>query len=458
MMRLFTLAAFLASLGLISALQIDLNDLATIKDAASKTAYGSLLWYPGNETGQIPGAFPEKWWEGSALFLSLILYWHYTGDDQYNDLVIQGMQWQAGNGDYMPANYSSYLGNDDQFFWGCAAMTAAEVNFPEDDSGYSWLSLAQGVFNSQVARWDETNCGGGLRWQIFPYQGGYSMKNSISNGGLFQLAARLARYTTNDTYAKWADKIWDWSASSPLLNNQTWNVADSTDVDNQCSTQGNNQWSYNYGAYLMGAAYMYNYTEKATWKTAVDGLLGRILGTFFPKEMGGGEIMAEYLCEPKELCNYNEILFKGIVASWMAFVSLIVPETYGQIFPKLQTSAQAAAQSCSGMNNNTCGVRWYQSKWDGWVGMEEQIIATDILASVLVSEEKKGPLSSTTGGNSASNPAAGLGDDNGGPNGSPKPITTADRAGAGILTVLFVAAWGGMVSWMVLGERGGGAS
>jgi mannan endo-1,6-alpha-mannosidase len=81
----------------------------TIKDAASKTAYGSMLWYSGNETGQIPGSFPEKWWEGSALFMSLILYWHYTGDSQYNDLIVQGMQWQAGNGDYMPSNYSSYL-------------------------------------------------------------------------------------------------------------------------------------------------------------------------------------------------------------------------------------------------------------------------------------------------------------------------------------------------------------
>ncbi|KAL2803254.1 glycoside hydrolase [Aspergillus granulosus] len=452
-MRLFALGAILASISTISALQIDLNDPDTIKDAASKTAYGSLLWYSGNETGRIPGAFPEKWWEGSALFMSLILYWHYTGDAQYNGLITQGMQWQAGNGDYMPSNYSSYLGNDDQFFWGCAAMTAAEVNFPEDDDedAYSWLSLAQGVFNSQVARWDDQNCGGGLRWQLYPYQAGYLLKNSISNGGLFQLAARLARYTNNDTYADWATKIWDWSASSPLLDTTTWNVADTTDIGDNCTSQGNNQWSYNYGTYLIGAAYMYNYTEKAEWKTAVDGLLGKLLDTFFPDQYGGGKIFSEYLCEAKELCNFNEILFKGIVSSWLAFVSLIVPETYDQIFPKLQTSAQAAALSCSGMDNNTCGVRWYQSKWDGWVGMEEQIIATDILSSVLVSEKHTAPLTSTTGGNSTSNPNAGLSDDSSYDNSSPKPVTTGDRAGAAILTVGFVALWGGMISWMVLG-------
>ncbi|CEL03842.1 Putative Endo mannanase, GH76 family [Aspergillus calidoustus] len=451
-MRLFALGAFMASISAISALQIDLNDLDTIKDAASKTAYGSMLWYSGNETGQIPGSFPEKWWEGSALFMSLILYWHYTGDSQYNDLIVQGMQWQAGNGDYMPSNYSSYLGNDDQFFWGCAAMTAAEVNFPEDDNenAYSWLSLAQGVFNSQIARWDNQHCGGGLRWQLYPYQAGYVMKNSISNGGLFQLAARLARYTTNDTYADWATKIWDWSASSPLLDTKTWNVADSTDLNDNCTTQGNNQWSYNYGTYLIGAAYMYNYTEKAEWKTAVDGLLGKLLDTFFPDQYGGGKVFAEFLCEAKELCNYNEILFKGIVSSWLTFVSLIVPETYDQIYPKLQTSAQAAALSCSGMDNNTCGVRWYESKWDGWVGMEEQIIATDILSSVLVSEKKVAPLSSTTGGNSTSNPNAGTSTGSN-DNNSEKPITAGDKAGAAILTVTFVTLWGGLMAWMVLG-------
>jgi mannan endo-1,6-alpha-mannosidase len=146
-------------------------------------------------------------------------------------------------------------------FWGLAAMTATEYGFPDRSTGFSWLSLAQGVFNTQIKRWDTSSCGGGLRWQIWPYQSGYGMKNSISNGGLFQLSARLARYTGDAIYLQWANKIWDWSVSSPLLSNTTWNVADSTNVDNDCATQGNAQWTYNYGTYLMGAAYMYNYVR-----------------------------------------------------------------------------------------------------------------------------------------------------------------------------------------------------
>ncbi|KAL2835415.1 mannan endo-1,6-alpha-mannosidase [Aspergillus pseudoustus] len=391
------LGAVLALLGRISALQIQLDDPHSIRDAASETAHGALLWYAGNETGQIPGAFPEKMVGG------------------------QDLQWQAGyNEDFLPSNFSSYLGNDDQFFWGAAAMTAAEVGFPEDGDGFSWPSLAQAVFNSQTRRWDYANCGGGLRWQHNHYMAGWLMKDAISNGGFFQLAARLARYTNNNTYAEWAQKAWDWSASSPLLNTTTWNVADST------------VWSYNYCAYLKGAAYMYNYTESAEWKRAVDGLLAKMLVEFFPERYGGGNIIFD-ICDP------------GIVSAWLISVTLVVPETHGRFFPKVQTSAQAAALSCSGAGNNSCSVKWSTQEWDLSIGMEQQISATFVLSSVLVSENTKSPRTSTTGGKSTSDPNAGTKEES---ISEPREITIGDRVGAGILTVLFVGLWGGMVMWM----------
>lgn len=69
-----------------------------------------MVWYHGSEPGHIPGAFPEKWWEGSALFYALLNYWHFTGDDTYNDQLSLGLQWQSGtNGDYLPSNYSHFL-------------------------------------------------------------------------------------------------------------------------------------------------------------------------------------------------------------------------------------------------------------------------------------------------------------------------------------------------------------
>ncbi|XHF98409.1 hypothetical protein AWENTII_001962 [Aspergillus wentii] len=258
-LRTVLLTVFLVGQGAVTALEFDINDETSIKNAAATAAYNMMSYYHGNESGQIPGKLEDTWWEGGAMFMTLIQYWYWTGDTSYNDVTTQGMLWQKGNNDFFPSNDSKDLGNDDQVFWGLAAMTAAELNFTEQKDQPSWLSLAQGVFNTQVPRWDDQNCGGGLRWQIYPYQKGYTTKNAISNGGLFQLAARLAFYTTDQKYADWAEKIWDWSGKTPLLREDDWTIADTTTIEAQCKDHGDLQWTYNYGTYLSGAAYMYNF-------------------------------------------------------------------------------------------------------------------------------------------------------------------------------------------------------
>ena len=137
-------------------------------------------------------------------------------------------------------------------------MSAAELNFPAPTGNSpSWLALAQAVFNLQVSRWDTQHCGGGLRWQIFEFNNGYNYKNSISNGALFQLAARLARYTGNQTYADWAEKSYDWIEGTPLITND-FLIYDGAQIDNNCTIANELQWTYNIGTYLMGAANMFN--------------------------------------------------------------------------------------------------------------------------------------------------------------------------------------------------------
>lgn len=214
--------------------------------------------YNDRESNNIPGDIDGLWAEGGILFDTMIKYWYYTGDSSYNNEVSDGMYWQRGDDNYFPANYSQYMGNDDQMVWGLAAMTAAELDFPERSSMPSWIRLAQGVFDAQVLRWDDDNCGGGMRWQTWPYQAGYAIKTALVNGGLFELSARLARYTNNETYSHWAEKIWDWSATTPLLDTTRWNIADSTTCEENCTDHGDWQWSFNYGVYMTGAAYMYN--------------------------------------------------------------------------------------------------------------------------------------------------------------------------------------------------------
>lgn len=69
-----------------------------------------MSYYHGDDPGESPGKLPKTWWEGGALFMTLIKYWQLTGDDQYNDSIDSGMQHQAGeNADYIPQNSSAYL-------------------------------------------------------------------------------------------------------------------------------------------------------------------------------------------------------------------------------------------------------------------------------------------------------------------------------------------------------------
>lgn len=82
--------------------------------------------------------------------------------------------------------------------------------------------------------------------------------------------------------------------------------------------------------------------------------------------------------------------------------------------------------------------------------MEEQISATNIFVANMIAFETAAPVTSTTGGNSTSDPTAGENDTS--TTTTLAAITTGDRAGAGILTVVFVAGWVGMMGWAVLGN------
>lgn len=135
-----------------------------------------MSYYTGNRSGDVPGNLPNPyfWWECGAMFGSMVDYWYYTNDTSYVNVTTQALLAQVGDDDnYMPTNQTSSLGNDDQSFWAMTAMAAAEYNYPNPPPDQpQWLALVQAVFNSQLARWDNATCGGGLRWQIFPFNAG----------------------------------------------------------------------------------------------------------------------------------------------------------------------------------------------------------------------------------------------------------------------------------------------
>lgn len=203
-------------------------------------------------------------------FGTMINYWYYTGDTTYNAATKQALLHQTGeDGDFMPVNQTKTLGNDDQCFWGLAAMSAAETNFENPNHhDFQWLELAQGVFNTQVPRWDPTTCNGGLRWQIFQFNSGYTYKNSISNGCFFNLASRLALYTGNETYAEYADKTWNWMKEIGLLTPE-YKVFDGAQVLDNCVKPDRNQWTYNNGIMMLGSAAMYNFVSFSLFQISI---------------------------------------------------------------------------------------------------------------------------------------------------------------------------------------------
>lgn len=383
-------------------------------------------------------------WEAGAMFGALIDYWAYTDDDSYNNITFQAMQHQVGDdADYMPENQTRSLGNDDQGFWLMAAMTAAENNFTNPSSDEpQWLALAQAGFNEYVERWEGATdtCGGGLRWQIYTFNNGYNYKNSISNGCFFNIASRLARYTGNDTYAEWAEKIFAWEQNVKYIN-ENWDVLDgagNSGTDN-CTEINGALFSYNAGIFLYGAAHMYNYTESDTWKERITGMVTSISTTFFQNG-----IMWEPPCESTS-CNTDQQAFKGHLARWMAMTAKLAPFSYDTIMPLLKSSAAAAAEQCSGSptsswkghSGTACGFSWLDnSTWDGNYGVGEQMNAMSIIMTTLL-DEASAPYTASSGGSSTGNANAGASDSS--KITTARAITTGDKAGAGILTALVLA-------------------
>ena len=164
--------------------------------------------------------------------------------------------------------------------------------------------------------------------------------------------------------------------------------------------------------------------------------------------------MCEVACETPlpQTCNYDQPSFKAYLSRWMAMTAQLVPTTAATIMPRLQASAQAAATQCSGQGKNMCGRRWYQTVWDGYFGVGEQMSALSIFQNNLI-KSVAGPVTLTKGGTSKSDPGAGTGTGSGNVLLDPSltnDVTTGDKAGAGILTFLTLILIIGGTSWMVV--------
>ena len=116
----------------------------------------------------------------------------------------------------------------------------------------------------------------------------------------------------------------------------------------------------------------------------------------------------------------------------------------------LKASAKAAAAQCNaGADQVSCGLRWTGNGInDGSFGVGEQMAALEIVQALLY-PTVDGPATIERGGISQSNPNAGIEAPNDDGSIHFDSISTRDRVGASVLTVLVVG--GSLVGawWMV---------
>ena len=448
-MKLPTISfAFLSILSTAQCLFIEPGNFTTLQNATAIITSGILDYYAGTQYGGTIGTFQEPyyWWEAGGVWGALIDYGFFMKNDSLDLMIKEALLYQKGKDDnYVPSNQSMVEGNDDQGFWGLALLEAIEKNFTNPpDSSDGWLGLAQGVFNSMTDRWDSA-CGGGLRWQIFQWNNGYDYKNSVSNGCLFNIASRLARYTGNDTYMDWAEKVWDWMDDRGILTNGSYILVYDGVYTESCDKVEKGQWTYNQGLMLSGAAYLYNFTLDSMWHERTLKLL-EASTPFFEND-----IMKEAACQPNndtENCKNDQRSFKAYFARFLGQTSVLVPDTRETIDPWIKASAIGAAKSCTGgYDGNTCGMNWVLGRCDAKYGLGEEVCALEVIQNLLV-HDRPAPYTQKHGGSARANPSAGHRPERKGP--GPLKITGGDKAGAGIITAVVGVSIVGAGIWLII--------
>lgn len=444
--RLITLISLWAVAAM--AVLLDTTSDESICEAVWEIIVGEFNYYEGIKYGGTVGMFssPYYWWNAGEAFGGWVDYWAFcaSDNDTFTEMLQDAMYHQAGSDyNYMPSNQSMTEGNDDQGVWAMAIMQAVERNFT-NTGDHTWLYMTQAIFNVMKNRWDDTTCGGGLRWQIFTWNSGYNYKNSISNGCLFHLAARLYRFTGEDIYLETAEKVWNWMWDVGFMSTKDdFVIYDGADDTENCTDLTMHKWSYTYGVYMSGCAYLYNASGNDTW---LDGALDIITASSY---FFNNSIMTETTCALSSSCNNDQRSFRSLFARTLGLTASLMPQFRDKIYDDwLLPSAKAAAASCSGGSDYiTCGENWSVDGWDKMYGLGEQMSAAETIMSLITVDNA--PLTPATGAlDSGSDVEAGNLTSTS-TNANSLNITTKDKAGAAVLTAVVLGSLLGGSVWML---------
>ncbi|KAK4647108.1 uncharacterized protein QC761_122600 [Podospora bellae-mahoneyi] len=365
--------------------ELNISDSLSIKGVAKTVAANAMSYYSGTPEKFVDLPQPYYWWQAGALMGSMLDYSHYTGDHSYDKLIARGLLDQVGpDFDYMLPTHFGQEGNDDQAFWGMSVMAAAERNFPQPDPNVpGWLDMGANIFDSLAGRWNTTACQGGLLWQIFASNpNGLDYKNTVSNGGFFQIAARLARATGNKTYSDWAEKVWDWTEGIGMID-KFGNVYDGAHASKDCKDTNPVTFSYSASIYIYGAAVMADVTQDKKWTERTERMVEASRSFFSPFE-NATNIMYEHACEQVDKCNQDMRSFKAYFSRFVYAAARYVPSIKPAIEELWHTSVEAAAKTCTGGASGTqCSHKWYTGAFDGNPGLGQEMSALETIQGLL---------------------------------------------------------------------------
>lgn len=194
------------------------------------------------------------------------------------------------------------------------------------------------------------------------------------------------------------------------------------------------------------------------WRERVQGLVNRTTDHFFQNDTAA----VEHACEqPSQItCTTDMKSFKGYLHRWLASAAQVAPFVHDQVTATLRSSAQAAVQACvdgedngQGVSAATCGFRWTTGGYDGDTGAGQQMNVLAALLTTLMEVDPQAaqgaaaPVTNSTGGTSA-------GDSDAGSDAADRsvtvlaPLTTKDKAAAGIITGGVCLSTALVVLWM----------
>jgi predicted alpha-1,6-mannanase (GH76 family) len=303
--------------------------------ARAAAGVGALQRWYDQSTGQWTST---GWWNSANALTAVIRYAKLTGDSSYDGYI-------AATFAAAQRQHADFINNfyDDNGWWALAWVAAFDM---AGDRRY--LDAARTIFAHNTGGWDEV-CRGGLWWNTSK-----QYKNAITNELFLTLAALLHQRTPGDqAYLTWAQREWEWFASSGLIG-PSGLVNDG--LNSACANNGGTTWTYNQGVILGGLAALAEITGDRAYLRQGETIADAVLSTLVtPASAHPPGILVEPCEQASADCDGDQAQFKGI------FVRYLYDFWLQSRRPAYRTFILANAHSVwdnSKNANHQFGLRW----------------------------------------------------------------------------------------------------